>query len=81
MNDVIDRQRPSAPDLALQSRAPSNLLINREHTRQFLLATAKKNRAHKFTRVSEETLRLANEMLRQWCIGHVNRMPSKGRTL
>lgn len=62
-------------------RTPSTLLINREHVRKFLLDFAKQHRAHKFSRVSEETLRLANEMLRQWCIGHVNRMPSKGQTL
>jgi hypothetical protein len=62
-------------------RAPSTLLINREHVRRFLLETAKARRAHKFSRVSEETIRLANEMLRHWCVSHVNRMPSKGQTL
>ncbi len=81
---VAVRQGPSAKADAedvRKDRSPSTLLINREHVRKFLLDRAKQQRAHKFTMVSEETLRLANEQLRLWLIGHVNRMPSKGQTL
>ena len=56
-------------------------LINRESVRKFLLDTAMSNRTHKFERVSEDTLLQAHEMLRTWCIHHVNRFPSRGKTL
>jgi hypothetical protein len=55
-------------------------LINREAVRELLLELAKK-RAHSFTRVSEETLIGANEAVRAFLVGHVNRVPSKGKTL
>ena len=55
-------------------------LINREAVRELTLELAKK-RAHRFTRVSEETLMGANEAVRQYLVSHVSRFPSKGKTL
>ncbi|HEV2391061.1 MAG TPA: hypothetical protein VG146_01725 [Verrucomicrobiae bacterium] len=55
-------------------------LINREHVRALLLDLAKA-RAHKYTRVSEETLLTVNEIVRAHCVYHVGRFPSKGKTL
>lgn len=54
--------------------------INRSAVRRFLLERAE-SRAHKFERVSEDTLRQINELVRSWCINHVARFPSKGKTL
>ena len=62
-------------------------LICRSKVRQLLLAVAAETRSkrwngeQRFTRVSEETLQTANEILRAWAIKHVHTMPSKGRTL
>jgi hypothetical protein len=56
-------------------------LINATAVREFLLEHAGKTRAKKFTRVSEDTLIAANAALRYWLISHVQRMPSKGKTL
>jgi hypothetical protein len=57
-------------------------LICRSKVRELLLDTARRERPfNKFNRVSEDTLRQANEVLRAWCVQHVKRMPSKGQTL
>jgi hypothetical protein len=57
-------------------------LLCRLAVREFLLDLAKQERPfHKFTRVSEETLLLAQGALRNFLVNHVKRMPSKGRTL
>ena len=57
-------------------------LLCREHVRRYLLDSAKQLRPfNKFNRVSEETLIAANEVLRAWCVGHVKRLPSKGKTI
>jgi hypothetical protein len=55
-------------------------LINRAAVRELALELAKK-RAHKFSRVSEETLIGANEAVRRYLAEHVSRVPSKGKTL
>jgi hypothetical protein len=56
-------------------------LLNRSAVRAALLAHAKKTRAHKYTRVSNETLLLANAHLRVWIINHIARLPSMGKTI
>lgn len=57
-------------------------LLCRSKVRALFLDTAKRERPfNKFTRVSEDTLVQANEVLRAWCVQHVKRMPSKGQTL
>lgn len=56
-------------------------LINREHVRALLLYLGKSNRYHQWTRVSEETLVTLNGVVRAWCVTHVGKFPSKGKTL
>ena len=56
-------------------------LINRDQVRAFLLDLAKRNRHHKWTRVSEDTLLTLNEKVRAWCVHYVGTIPSKGKTL
>jgi hypothetical protein len=64
------------------ARGPSKTpLINREHVRAFLLDLAKRGRSHKWDRVSEQTLTRINEMVRSFCVHHVAKFPSKGKTL
>lgn len=55
--------------------------LNRAVVRDFLLERARRTRAHKFTRVSNETLVKLNEILRAAMLGHVARFPSKGKTI
>lgn len=55
--------------------------LNRAAVREFLLEYAAQTRAHKFTRVSAETLRAVNEAARQCCVSTVKRLPSKGKTI
>jgi len=55
-------------------------LINREAVRELALELAKK-RAHRFSRVSEDTLIQANDAVRRFLVDHVSRFPSKGKTL
>lgn len=55
--------------------------INATRCRKFLLECAGKNRTHKFTRVSAETLTTLDEKLRTAMINHVLTFPSKGKTL
>ena len=68
----------STLDMASHSRPRRTQLIQRAHVKAFLLDHAKRTRAHKFTQVSELTLATANEALREWLIGHVKMLPSKG---
>ena len=56
-------------------------LINQSNVRRLLLEQASQTRAHKFTRVSKDTLIAANEAARQWCVNRVKAMPSAGKTL
>jgi hypothetical protein len=55
--------------------------LNRTECRNFLLQFAAQNRAHKFSRVSEETLRDINEAVRSVMISKVKALPSKGKTI
>jgi hypothetical protein len=55
--------------------------LNREAVRDFLLEQAAGTRAHKFERVSSETLHQVNEEVRRFMIGVVRRLPSKGKTI
>jgi hypothetical protein len=71
----------AAADLAVRKMWLKHPFLNATAVREFLLEHARKTRAKKFSRVSEDTLIAANEALRQWMISHVQRMPSKGKTL
>jgi hypothetical protein len=55
--------------------------INQSSCKKFLLEHAAKTRAHKFTRVSSDTLSKLNEAVRNTMINHVQSMPSCGKTL
>lgn len=72
-------QPPLVPRAA--ASAGSSLLISPSKVRRYLLDTAKKTRAHKFTRVSQETLDAAEAAVRSFCARHVAAAPSKGVTL
>ncbi len=56
-------------------------LLNRKAVRTRLLELAARRRAHKFTRVREETLVMLNARLNLACLEHVSRQPSMGKTL
>jgi len=55
--------------------------LNRAAVKTFLLEQAKQTRTHKFSRVSAETLRNVNELVRQHLFAVVRRLPSKGKTI
>ena len=52
-----------------------------KHVRRLLLDTAAKTRAHKFIRVSAETLAVVEGAVRELCVRLVAAAPSKGVTL
>jgi hypothetical protein len=56
-------------------------LTSPSKVRRYLLDTAGKQRAHKFTRVSQETLEKIESATRQACLAHIQSAPSKGQTL
>jgi hypothetical protein len=64
----------------LRSLNPTPFLC-RSAVRKFLLEQAAQNRAHKFTRVSENTLLALNELVRRHCVSLVSQLPSKGKTI
>ena len=53
----------------------------RSAVRKFLLEQAANTRAHKFKRVSEDTLLALNELVRRHCVSLVSQLPSKGKTI
>jgi len=55
--------------------------INARACRRFLLDYAKQNRAHRFVRVSKETLEQLDARVRTHMVAHVQSFPSKGKTL
>lgn len=55
--------------------------INRAAVRDFLLEEAKRTRAHKYNRVSGETLTRINEWVRSSMVAHVRHLPSRGKTI
>lgn len=84
VDKVISGVAGDSRELVAPKARPASLnptrFLNRSEVREFILETAK-TRAHKFTRVSEETLVHINEVVRTACIGVVKRAPSKGKTL
>lgn len=56
-------------------------LTSPKNVKQFLLDYAAKNRHHKFTRVSQETLDRVEAAARSACKTIVTSAPSKGATL
>jgi hypothetical protein len=55
--------------------------INRAACKSFLLEHAAATRAHKFHRVSSETLREINDAVRAVMTGKIRALPSKGKTI
>lgn len=55
--------------------------INRTAVKNFLLEHAAATRAHKYQRVSLETLRDINNAVRAVMISKVRTLPSKGKTI
>jgi hypothetical protein len=58
-----------------------NNLINKSKVKRYLLEYAEKNRAHKFTRVGQETIDRVEAAARSACKAIVTQAPSKGKTL
>lgn len=58
-----------------------NSLINKSKVKRFILDFASENRAHKFTRVSQETLDKVEAAARSAARAIVTSAPSKGKTL
>ena len=56
-------------------------LLNKRQVRLLALDLARKNRAHKFTRVSPEFVNRANSALVMWIMREIASLPSKGRTI
>jgi len=57
-------------------------ILNKTHTRDFVLTCAKKFRPHqKFDRVSKDFLDRAESHLRVWIATEVGRHPSLGKTI
>ena len=73
--DALDRVTDS-----LKSLNPTPFL-NRSRVRKFLLEQAARTRAHKYTRVSEQTLIELNETVRRQCIARVAQLPSMGKRI
>jgi len=55
--------------------------INRANVKKFLLEHTARTRAHKYTRVSMDTMIEANEVIRRWAVSKVAALPSKGKTI
>jgi predicted neutral ceramidase superfamily lipid hydrolase len=58
-----------------------NNLINKSQVKKYLLSFAEANRAHKFNRVSQETMDRVEAAARSACKAIVTQAPSKGKTL
>lgn len=59
----------------------SNTLISPSKVKRFILDYAVKNRAHKFTRVSQDAIDKVEAATRTACRRLVDSAPSKGKTL
>jgi len=58
-----------------------NTLINKSKVKKFILEFAEANRAHKFSRVSQEAIDRVEAAARAACKAVVTSAPSKGKTL
>jgi hypothetical protein len=58
-----------------------NNLTNKTKVKKYILEYAANNRAHKFTRVSQETLDRVEAAARAACKAIATSAPSKGKTL
>ena len=58
-----------------------NNLINKSQVKRYILEYAAANRAHKFSRVSQETMDTVQHAAKMACMKIVTQAPSKGKTL
>lgn len=59
----------------------SNMIISPSKVKKYILEYAANNRAHKFSRVSQETIDRVEAAARSACKAIVTQAPSKGKTL
>jgi hypothetical protein len=64
-----------------QNHTKMNTLINKSKVKKYILEFAEANRAHKFTRVSQEAMDKVEAAVRSACKAIVTSAPSKGKTL
>jgi hypothetical protein len=82
-----DLSRESGADLPQQNKnqiknhTMNNALINKSKVKKYILEFAEANRAHKFSRVSQETIDRVEAAARSACKAIVTQAPSKGKTL
>ena len=74
----MGEEQATAPRLRSLNPTP---FLNRAACKSFLLAYAAQTRAHKYARVSGETVQAINEATRRYMIELVRKLPSKGRTI
>jgi hypothetical protein len=81
--DALKGARPATLEVASNKSPALNptRFLCRAQVRNFLLEYARENRAHKYSRVSEDTLIEINEQVRYFLIARVRRLPSKGKTI
>ena len=72
---------PFRPEVIEKVRTRTPRMISPSCVRRFMLDHARKTRAHKFTRVSADTLAQIEGRVREYCACIVERAPSKGVTL
>jgi hypothetical protein len=63
------------------NKTTMNALINKSKVKRYILEFAEANRAHKFSRVSQETIDRVEAVARSACKVIVTQAPSKGKTL
>lgn len=59
----------------------ATLMINKRKVRAFALEVSARERRGRFTRVGAEFYLLCEDSLRAVILGHVKRLPSKGKTI
>jgi len=64
-----------------QNTNTMNTLINKSKVKKYILEFAEANRAHKFSRVSQEAMDKVEAAVRSACKAIVTSAPSKGKTL
>jgi hypothetical protein len=76
-----DHPRNASRSLQKQNHTKMNTLINKSKVKKYILEFAEANRAHKFSRVSQEAMDKVEAAVRSACKGIVTSAPSKGKTL
>jgi hypothetical protein len=80
-NSASTHSTPIATAQKPNRNTPMNTLINKSKVKRYILEFAEANRAHKFSRVSQETIDRVEAAARSACKAIVTQAPSKGKTL